>query len=197
MWNNGNHILFSYINQIVNDNIEQELKTNTKLDINHIELNSYSIMNVSLAVQALSSSTANHFKLYYPIIVEGTSDFCEKMDHFFDIMNVRSTGEAFSKRKPFLQDFRSPNDKQLKWFVDEFLPYFLKWKICISERNGPYSEHDRSRMFISYQTYEGLQITVYSCIETVKCLLRQGMEFVLTERFNQDVAEEYFGRQRQ
>ena len=52
-------------------------------------------------------------------------------------------------------------------------------------------------MFISYQTYEGLQTTVYSCIETVKCLLRQGMEFVLTERFNQDVAEEYFGRQRQ
>ena len=145
----------------------------------------------------MSSSTANHFKLYYPIIAEGTADFCEKLDQFFDIMNVRSTGETISKGKPFLQGFRSPNDKRLKWFVNEFLPYFLKWKISISERNVPYNEHDRSRMFISYQTYEGLQITVYSYIETVKFLLSQGMEFVLTKRFNPDVAEEYFGRQRQ
>ena len=30
--------------------INRTLKTSTKLDINHIELNSYSIMNISLAV---------------------------------------------------------------------------------------------------------------------------------------------------
>ena len=47
-------------------------------------------------------------------------------------------------------------------------------------------------MFLSAQTYEGLRITVYSVIEAIKFLL--GMEFVLTEKFNQDCLEEYFGR---
>ena len=51
-------------------------------------------------------------------------------------------------------------------------------------------------MFISWQTYEGFQISVFSVIETTKFLLQEGMEFVLTERFCQDPAEEYFGNQR-
>ena len=51
-------------------------------------------------------------------------------------------------------------------------------------------------MFISWETYEGIQISVHSVIETTKYLLTQGMEFALTERFNQDCAEEYFGRQK-
>lgn len=51
-------------------------------------------------------------------------------------------------------------------------------------------------MFIAWQTYEGLHITVNSLIEATKFLLNNGMPFVLTERFNQDALEEYFGRQR-
>ena len=51
-------------------------------------------------------------------------------------------------------------------------------------------------MSLSRQTYEGLQITVYSMIEVTKYLLSNGMQFVLTSRFNQDVVEEYFSRQR-
>ena len=51
-------------------------------------------------------------------------------------------------------------------------------------------------MFISRQTHEGLQITCYSVIEATKYLLQQGFKFVLTERFRQDLLEEYFGRQR-
>ena len=49
-------------------------------------------------------------------------------------------------------------------------------------------------MFISLQTYEGLHITVNSLIEVTKFLLTSGMSFLLTERFTQDVLEEYFGR---
>ena len=51
-------------------------------------------------------------------------------------------------------------------------------------------------MFLSWQTYEGLKITVNSVIEATKFLLQEGMDFVLTERFCQDPAEEYFGKQR-
>ena len=50
-------------------------------------------------------------------------------------------------------------------------------------------------MFMSWQTYEGFQISVFSVIEATKFLLKEGMEFVLTEPFCQDPAEEYFGNQ--
>lgn len=52
-------------------------------------------------------------------------------------------------------------------------------------------------MFLSWQTYEGFQLTVQSTIECTKFLLQEGMEYVLTERFCQDPAEEFFGKQRQ
>ena len=48
-------------------------------------------------------------------------------------------------------------------------------------------------MFISHQTYEGLQITVQSIVEIVRFCLDNGFDFVLTNRFMQDVLEEYFG----
>ena len=51
-------------------------------------------------------------------------------------------------------------------------------------------------MFISWQTYEGLQVTVYSFQELVKVLLQNGVPYVLSERFCQDDLENYFGRQR-
>ena len=38
-------------------------------------------------------------------------------------------------------------------------------------------------MFISHQTYEGLQITVFSTIEATKYLLEHGCSYVLTEKF--------------
>ena len=47
-------------------------------------------------------------------------------------------------------------------------------------------------MFISWQTHEGLQITVHSINEVCKFLLEHGVP----ERFCQDDLENYFGRQR-
>ena len=51
-------------------------------------------------------------------------------------------------------------------------------------------------MFISWQTFEGLKITVPSIIEVVKFLLQRHVKYVLTERFCQDPLEIYFGQQR-
>ena len=51
-------------------------------------------------------------------------------------------------------------------------------------------------MFISWQTYEGLQITVHSFKEVCKYLLHNGVKFILSERFCQNDLENYFGRQR-
>ena len=52
-------------------------------------------------------------------------------------------------------------------------------------------------MFISQQTYRGLKVTVSSIVQGVQFLLSEGMEYVLSERFCQDLLEEYFGRQRE
>jgi len=51
-------------------------------------------------------------------------------------------------------------------------------------------------MFISWQAFEGFKITSYSTIEVVHLLLQEGFDYVFTERFCQDVLEEYFGYQR-
>jgi len=51
-------------------------------------------------------------------------------------------------------------------------------------------------MFISLQTYEGIQITVHSFKEVCKFLLEHGVPYILSERFCQDDLENYFGRQR-
>ena len=79
----------------------------------------------------------------------------------------------------------------------EFLEYLRSWKESTENRPGNFSQNARARMFLSWQTYEGFQLTVQSTIECTKFLLQEGMEYVLTERFCQDPAEEFFGKQRQ
>ena len=69
------------------------------------------------------------------------------------------------------------------------------WEKNILLREG-FDENQKARMFISRQTMEGLRITVYSVVECVKYLLASGMDYVLTEKFTQDLLELYFGMQR-
>lgn len=68
----------------------------------------------------------------------------------------------------------------MKWLKKDFIGYLLNWKNNIENRPGKLEKTEKSRMFLSHQTFEGLMITRY----------------VLTERFCQDVLEENFGRHR-
>lgn len=52
------------------------------------------------------------------------------------------------------------------------------------------TQNARDHMFLSWKTFERLQITVYSVNECVKYLLNSGLQFVLTEKFNQNIVEE-------
>jgi hypothetical protein len=65
------------------------------------------------------------------------------------------------------------------------------WKRSTLERDGQYSADD-----LSSQTHEDLQISVHSHVESIQFLLQQGFQYVLSERFVQDVLEDYFGHQR-
>ena len=66
----------------------------------------------------------------------------------------------------------------------------------MANREGSYTPAEREKMFLSRQTYEGFKITVNSHIEAIKFLLSIGFSYVLSERFMQDVLEDYFGHQR-
>lgn len=63
-------------------------------------------------------------------------------------------------------------------------------------RSGEYSADDRAKMFLSLETYNDLQIYVLSHIEAIQFLLSHGFEYVLSERFMQDILEDYFGHHR-
>ena len=111
-------------------------------------------------------------------------------------MNVTNTREWIEKKKDCLKPYESVNDKCFEW-LDSFLKYFEDWKESIRNRNDSnYTANARNNMFISQQTYEGLQITVHSFKEVCKFLLEHGVKYILSERFCQDDVENYFGRQR-
>ena len=141
-------------------------------------------MNVRLATQVLSSTVSVTLGEYGPQEAKGTAKFCELMDTFFDCMNVRNCQEHIHKLKPFLKPYSSVNDECLVWLS------LADWKQCIFNRPGNFTDSARSAMFISRQTYEGLQI---SCLSMVEYLLSSGIPYILTERFCQDPLENYFG----
>ena len=120
---------------------------------------------------------------------------------------VKDYSQDFEKKRAIYKDFgelckrvqspyTSTEDPRFAWLEGEFLQYLNDWKQSTLDRPGNYTANARSRMFLSWQTYEGLQITTYSVIEATKFLLQEGMEYVITERFCQDPIEEYFGSQR-
>ena len=125
------------------------------------------------------------------------SCFLYLLIRFFDCLNVHSTTEHEKRRNDFLAPYTTAEDSRFDWLQNTFLAYLDAWYEATQERPGNFSGDDRSRMFLSLQTYKGLQITVHSLIEVVKFLLSEGIEFVLSERFCQDLLEEYFGRQRE
>lgn len=92
-----------------------------KLTYDHVKLSSYSVMNVKLAAQVLSSTVSKVLQNFGPAESAGTVTFCSMMDNFFDIMNIRNTTEGAHKAKPFLVPFTSANDYRLALLMTESL----------------------------------------------------------------------------
>ena len=196
MWNDGMLILWTHISNLYKKDSDCGLQYMPKLRSDHINLTAYSIMNVRLATQVLSETVGKILFKYGPPDAAGTSKFCILMDQCFDCCNVRNTIEAQRKDKKFLRKYDDANDEKFLWLEDVFLKYFSDWQQSILMRPGKFSAADHCKMFISWQTHEGLQITCYSLIEYVKFLLQSGVNYVLSEKFCQDDLENYFGKQR-
>ena len=156
MWTNGVFLLWSHIARIYSENWESGLKLVNKLTSDHINLTSYSVMRVNIAAQVLSETVGNVLNNFCPEEAAGTGKFCLMMDKFFDCLNVRKAKEHITKRKPFLKPYESIDDVRFVW-VNEFLNYFKLWIDSIEERNDAnFSDNAKSKMFFSWQSYEGL-----------------------------------------
>ena len=102
------------------------------------------------------------------------------MDSFFDCTNERNPSEH-KKIKAFLKPYTSIDDDQFTWLIKDFLGYFSNWRNEIEVKFPNLTATEKSKMFIAWQTYEGLQITTYSLIGCIKYLLGQGVECVERE----------------
>ena len=147
MWNNGLHILWSYISQLYHDDLESWLKLVNKLTSDHINLTPHSVMRVRFAAQVLSETVGNVLNEFGPPEAGGTAKFCLMVDKCFDCLNVRNTVEHELRRK--LKPYHSVEDSRFEW-LDTFLSYFSQWKESIDLRNDrDYTAKERSNMFIS------------------------------------------------
>lgn len=99
------------------------------------------------------------------------------------------------KWKPFLAPYTAADGERFHWMETTFRGY-LNNKFGRKKWPSEFTQNSRNKMFLSWQTHEGFQITTFSVIEATKFLLNEGMEFALTERFCQDALEEYFGCQK-
>ena len=99
----------------------------------------------------------------------------------FDCLKVRNTKEHIIKRKLFLKPYESFDDVRFVWLDD-----FLNYKDSIEERNrANYSDNSKSKMFISWQSYERWQITAFSFKKVCNFLLQKSNPYILSERFCQ------------
>ena len=122
-------------------------------------------MNVKLAARVFSLSISKVLSTYGPPDAAGTADICLLLDTFFDIMNVENVIAHQSERKPDLVPFNPINDQRFSWPQNVFLQYFKGWlhlggRVTLPSKIG-------KKMFISWQTNVGLNLTVNSITKAV------------------------------
>ena len=129
--------------------LEHGLRLLPRITTDHINLTSYSVMRVNLAAQVLSSSMASVLKSFGSPDAFATVEFCEKMNRFFDCLNVRNTTTGERTGKASMLPYKDVNDEKLT--KDDFLKYLSAWNESVTQRPGTFDENARARMFISRQ----------------------------------------------
>ena len=196
LWNQGHDLLWKHVQDCYEEDTKCQVRKLPKLTSEHIYLNSYSVMRVNLAAQVMSHSVSRVMESYCPAESFETAKFIALVDKFFDCMNSRSLNEAERKRKPFLAPYKSIDDPRFDFLERDFLGYMDKWKTAVETRKGKFSNAERAKMFISQQTYDGIRVSIHSLVECTKYLLENGLQYVLSSKFNQDPLEQHFGRHR-
>ncbi|KAJ8048790.1 hypothetical protein HOLleu_01252 [Holothuria leucospilota] len=144
----------------------------------------------------MSNSVANALKAMQKPELSSTIEFIQNVNRFFDFLNVSKRFQSQRTRNDDLEPYCSVDDPRLKWLKDGFLK-FLKDRASEGEQIPDLSKTERGRLCLSKATLTGCHITVHSFIEICQKLLKiEGVEYILSDKFNQDPIEEFFGKQR-
>ena len=127
MWNGGLFLIWNQINNIFLEDQECGSQLLSKITYERVYLTPYSVMNVRLAAQVLSTTVSKVLSSYGPANAAGTAEFCLMFHKFFDIMNVSSTTASSRESKPFNAPFSSTDDPWFSWLKNQFLKYFEDW----------------------------------------------------------------------
>lgn len=92
-----------------------------------------------------------------------TSNFCIMIDKFFDCLNVSNKHEYKTKKKEFLKPYEDLNNPRFA-FIDLHL---ISWCILVNGKvvliyHQKSTDARKSAMLLSWQTYEGLQMSSFS-----------------------------------
>ena len=123
MCKDGYFLLWNHIRQLFKEDLECGLHLVPKITSEHINLSPFSVMNIRLAAQVLSSSVSVALTTYGPAEARETAKYCYMFDKYFDCMNSRNTTEAHRKQKPDLARYESEDDNRFDWSVNTFLAY--------------------------------------------------------------------------
>ena len=88
------------------------------------------------------------------------------MNNFFVIFNIRNSVEGIKTKNSFLKPFTSDTDERFEWLRYTFLPYFTNWKLSIENRED-FSQSEKKKIFILWQTDKGIKVSIYSLFEVV------------------------------
>ena len=80
-------------------------------------------------------------------------------------MNIQNNQCLEFERKSMLAPFRPANDQRFSWLRKVYLKTFQDWLNSPQQRRRNFTKCAGQKMFISWQIYEGLKITVNSIIE--------------------------------
>ena len=150
MWSNQKYIIWNHVTTTVYDEVENELKVDTRLSHELIQLTHYSVLYLRLAVQTLSAATASLLRTYNGDNTSKTALCCKNIYNFFDALNVRNTSEGDPKRKNFLKPYWDIDDSRFDWLQNVFLRYESDWKESIEEWKSQLTLNAKDCMFISW-----------------------------------------------
>ena len=219
---NGQMILWKTIVRLYYEEKDNTLRQGFKLNATNVFPNSYSRMNCRGAFQVLSQTTVNLLREKGWPNTEETINFIYRVNKFGDQLNGNYFFEGSRKANKNLDPYRSKEDDRFGELLG-FLDYLNEWKADAEkashtvntnlnestardpddpdnsleqEMQDENDETPAGMRQLSYQTLEGIEITVRGFIGAVKFLLDKGMKAINARVFCQNPIEQYFSKQR-
>ena len=164
MWNVGLVLILNHVNDFVWKTRHVDYSCYPKLNMNIVYLIPYSVINVRLAAQTLSTTVSKLVSNY------GSADaakFWLMLNTFFNLMNVSKTTALSCELKPFNAPFPWTDDYEFSLLKNPFLKNFDEWFRSIEARPEACTKSVKQKMFMVYviTNDESLKITLYPAIE--------------------------------